>query len=102
MESANLDNPNIPVEKKVISTHVMNVKELQNKDKPKYNPTNWYDKLSYLLMIGFGISLLFAGVSFLVDKLSSLIYLTPLFPIILASVWFVKKLFHGRDIETLK
>lgn len=96
------DNINTPNKDQPSTTHIMNAEELMNKNKPKYIAEKWYDKFFYLLAIGIVISILLATLSLLLDFLSSIIYLTPLPLLIFLSVWLIKRLFHGKNIETLK
>jgi hypothetical protein len=102
MEEISQDNPFVPPENKHIPTHVMNVNELQNKDKPKYIAKGWYDKLPYLLLIGISTSALLAGLSFLLEFLSFMIYLAPLPPILFFATWLVRRLFHGKNLEPIR
>lgn len=102
MAEASSDNPFVPQQEQYTTTHVINVQELHNKGKTKYITTNWHDRLSNLIIIGLGISILLGALSFFMSSLSFLMYLTPLPPIISFAIWGVKRLFYGKDLETLK
>lgn len=91
----------LPQQKQNTSTHIMNVQELQSKDKTKYTPENWHDRFSYLVIMSLAISGLLVALSF-IDSVSFLIYLTPLPPIVFTAIWLVKRLLHGKNIEPIK
>ncbi len=86
----------IPKPIEIKNVQALNVKDLKKKpdEIPLPGDEIWYNQLHYWILLGFGISLIFAVMSYFKRTLSFIIFLAPL---VSAGAWFAKK--YARKLK---